>query len=267
MTQSLLGSPNGERPSVVAHRATPTQQPREQLPSHAPPAYRQARVAPRFPVGLVIAACIATHLVAASLAYRDLARDLYALFDAAPRLLVLEHGLARLTATTVFLPPIVPTALVVLVTLWLGKARRHAEVARWLALSLVPLAIDSLLRTVGLLIAPPPATIGELLDLPTRFSLGPRLILELVGIQPPRAMLYWIVVTTVAAVVSAWCVARALLAAEAAASETFGRRRRRAAAIDAAQVGVAVVGTWSALAFAGQVALPWATQLFLKTFG
>jgi hypothetical protein len=215
----------------------------------------------------VVAACIAVHLLAASLAYRDLARDLYSLFDAAPRLLVLEHGLVRLTAMTVFLPPIIPTALIVVMSLWLGKARRRAEVARWLALSLVPLALDSLLRTVGVLIAPPPASIGALLDLPTRFSLGPRLVLDLAGIQPPRAILYWIVVSTVAAAASAWCVARALLAAEESASEKFARRRRRAAAIDALQVGVAVAGTWIALAFAGQLALPWATQFFLKTFG
>ena len=38
-------------------------------------------------------------------------------------------------------------------------------------------------------------------------------------------------------------------------------------ALDAVQVGFAVTGTWIALAFAGQVALPWAAQLFLKLFG
>ena len=35
----------------------------------------------------------------------------------------------------------------------------------------------------------------------------------------------------------------------------------------ALQVGVATAGAWIALAFAGHVALPWATQLFLRAFG
>lgn len=231
-------------------------------------ARRRAMLARPFPAAMIVAGCIAVHLLAAALIYRDLVRDLYPLFDAAPRLLVLEHGLTRLTAATVFLPPVVPSVLVVLVALWLGAGRRAEGVTRWLALAVVPLAVDSVMRAIGVLLAPSPSSIGELLDLPSRFSLGPRLVLDLAGIQPGPATGYWAVVCTAAAIVSAWCVGRAILAAEAAERQAVGRRRRRGhGAIDSLQVGVAVGGTWIALAFAGQVALPFATQLFLKLFG
>lgn len=262
MTHSIIDAPDGERPLPTAA-----------LISGAPPGdvarrWRRARVQRLFPVAPVVAACIAVHLLAAAAVYHDLARDLYALFDATPRLLVLERGLTRLTAASVFLPPVIPTALVAVVALWLGAARRCDDVARWLALALVPLAADGVLRAVGVLIAPPPSNMGELLDLPARFSPGPRLLLDLAGIRPSANVMYWAVVTTIAAVVSAWCVARALLAAEDAEREAAGRRNRRGhTAIDTLQVGVAVAGCWTALAFAGQVALPWATQLFLKVFG
>jgi hypothetical protein len=183
-------------------------------------------------------------------------------------LLVLERGLTRLTAVTVFLPPVIPTTLVVAAALWLGTARRHAAVARWLALSLVPLAIDGVFRTIGVMIAPPPANMGELLDLPARFSFAPRLFLDLAAVRPSPGLGYWAVVATVPAAISAWCVARALLAAEDAEREAVGhRRRRRRETLDAVQVGVAVAGTWIALALAGQAALPWAAQLFLQLFG
>lgn len=227
-----------------------------------------ARRAGEVSPGTIVTVCIALHLVAATLVYRDLARDLYMLFDAAPRLLVLERGLVRLTAVSVYLPPIVPTALIAGIALWLGSARRAAGVSRWLALGAVPLAIDSLLRAIGVLIAPPPASIGELLDLPTRFSLGPRVALDLAGVHPSPGAAYWVVVCTAAAAVSAWFVGRALLAADAADHAPARRRRSRGATtIDAVRAGVVVAGTWIAIAFAGQVALPWATQLFLRTFG
>ena len=269
MTQSIMSSPNGARPSPVAvERREATEPPiaiRPLLPVRRVGAVHQAR---EFPGAVVIAACVAIHLLAAALVYRRLAGDLYALFDATPRLLVLEHGLTRLTAVTVFLPPVIPTTLLIAAALRLGRRRRDPDTTRWLALSLVPLAIDSVLRMIGILLAPPPANVGELLDLPVRFSLGPRLVLDLAGVQPSPALGYWAVVATIPALISAWCVARALLAAEDAEREGVGRRRRRRSApLDALQVGVAVAGTWVLIAFAGQVALPWAAQLFLQTFG
>ncbi len=221
-----------------------------------------------FPAGVVTALCIAVHLVAASLIYRDLARTLYSLFDATPRLLVLEHGLTRLLATSVFLPPLIPTALVVGAVLWLGRRRRLEGVARWLSLALVPLALDGVGRAAGVLLAAPPANMGQLLDLPVRFSFGPRLVLDLMDVHPSANIAYWVVVATIPAAISAWCVARGLLAADDAERQAAGRRRRRGRQpIDALQAGVAVTGTWIVIAFAGQVLLPWATQLFLKIFG
>lgn len=220
-----------------------------------------------FPVAPVIAASIAVHLIAAALIYRDLVRDLYSLFDATPRLLVLEHGLTRLTAASVFLPPVVPTVLVVVVALWLGKARQVEGAARWLALAVVPLAADSAIRCVGVLLAPSPTTLGDLLDLPSRFSVGPRLLLDLADVRLGPVVGYWAVVCTAAAVLSAWCVGRAVLIAESAEREARGRRRRGRDAIQSLQVGIAVAGAWVSIGFAGQVALPFATQLFLKLFG
>lgn len=221
-----------------------------------------------FPASLVIAVCVAVHLVTASLIYRDLARDMYALFDATPRLLVLEHGLTRLMAASVFLPPIIPSALLVSVVLWLGPQRRADGVARWLSLAAVPLALDGVGRAVGVLLSPPATNMGDLLDLPVRFSFSPRLVLDLLDVHPSANITYWVVVATVPAAISAWCLACALLAAEDAEREAVGRRRRRGhRTIEVWQVGVAIFGTWIVIAFAGQLLLPWATQLFLKVFG
>lgn len=274
MTQPTVQSPNGARPAFAAPDApTVTEPPHAAQPHAAQPdaasrAGVRARSSPSSGALLIVASCAAVHLLAAALMYRSVVADLYAIFDATPRLLVLEHGLARLTAVTVFLPPVIPTTLVVAAALWLGSQRRHAEVARWLALSLVPLAIDGGFRTIGVILAPAPANVGELLDLPVRFSFAPRLLLDLAGAHPSPGVAYWAVVATVPAAVSAWCVARSLLAAEEAEREAVGhRRRRKRETLDAVQVGVAVVGSWIALAFAGQVALPWAAQLFLKIFG
>ncbi|HWE43607.1 MAG TPA: hypothetical protein VG432_13945 [Gemmatimonadaceae bacterium] len=269
MTESTIRSPNGARPPVAAPAAAATTERAPRLESPAPPrAAARPGSSPSHGALLVVAACAAVHLLAAALMYRTLVAELYALFDATPRLLVLERGLTRLTAVTVFLPPVIPTTLVVAAALWLGRRRRHVAVARWLALSLVPLAIDGILRTIGVMLAAPPANMGELLDLPVRFSPGPRLVLELIAVHPSPGLGYWVVVATVPAAISAYCVARALLAAEEAERETAGRRRRRQrGALDAVEVGVAVAGTWVALAFAGQVALPWAAQLFLKILG
>lgn len=269
MTQSVMSPPNGAQPKPAAVDQGPANErtiaARPPLPVRRTAALHQAR---GLPGALVVASCAAIHLLAAALVYRRLAGNLYTLFDATPRLLVLEHGLTRLTAVTVFLPPVVPTTLVVASALWLGRRRHDPDTTRWLALSLVPLAIDSVLRMIGILLAPPPANVGELLDLPVRFSLGPRLALDLAGANPSPALGYWAVVATIPALISAWCVARALLTAEDAEREAVGRRRRRQRApLDALQVGLAVAGTWVLIAFAGQVALPWAAQLFLKAFG
>jgi hypothetical protein len=220
------------------------------------------------PTDIVVASCIAVHLVAAALTYRDLARDLYALFDATPRLLVLETGLTRLTAASVFLPGVIPTTLLVIVAFWLGGWRRVPDVARWLAIAAVPLALDTVMRAIGVLIAPAPSNIGDLLDLPARFSPGPRMLLDLVGAHPGPSVSYWAVICTVAAAISGWCVVRALLAGEdAERAATVRRHRRGGQGMERLQVTVAVIGTWIALGFAGQVVLPFATQLFLKLFG
>lgn len=268
MTPSSIESPNGARPSFAVVNGAAVTEPARTLPSSSPRTAVRSPSSSSHAALLVVAGCAALHLLAAALMYRTLITDLYALFDATPRLLVLERGLARLTAVTVFLPPVIPTALVASAALWLGRQRRHAAVARWLALSLVPLAIDGIFRTIGVMFAPAPATVGELLDLPVRFSLAPRLFLDLAAVHPSPGLAYWAVVISVPAIISAWCVGRALLAAEEAEREAVGRRRRRKReALDAVQAGVAVAGTWLALAFAGQVALPWAAQLFLKIFG
>ena len=229
---------------------------------------RRQRVVRDFPTEIVVSGCVALHLLAATVIYRDMARDLYSLFDASPRLLVLERGFVRLTAISVFLPPVIPTALVAGTALWLGRLRRKGEAARWLALALVPLAADSVLRAVGVAIAPPPGNLGDLLDLPSRFSIGPRLALDLAGVHPGPGLAYWAVVCTVGAAASAWCVARALLAAESAERLAAGHgRRRTTSSVEVLQAATTTLGMWIALAFAGQVALPWAAQLFLRTFG
>ena len=269
MTHSIMNSTDAAAPLIAAGGVTPTDGAHAALPQRAsarPP--RPVALEREFPAIALTAACIAVHLIAASLIYRELARDLYALFDATPRLLVLEHGLTRLMAASVFLPPLIPSVLLITVALWLGARLRLDGVARWLSLAVVPLALDSVGRAAGVLLAAPPANMGELLDLPVRFSFGPRLVLDLLDVHPPANIAYWIVVATVPAGISAWCVARALLAAEEAEREAAVRRRRRGRqSIDALQVGVAVTGTWIVIAFAGQVLLPWATQLFLRIFG
>lgn len=267
MTESIVRPPDGDHRLPAGARVAPVERAQS---LDAPVRRRSAHPAARrsFPASLVVAACLAVHLLAAALLYRDLAPELYALFDATPRLLILEQGLRRLTTVTVFLPPVIPTMLVVAAALWLGRRRSLPDVTRWLALSVVPLALDGVVRTIGVVLAPAPANMGELLELPVRFSVGPRLLIDLAGLHPSPGILYWAVVATLPAAMSAWCVARALLAAEDAEREAASRRRRRrASSMDALQVGVAVAGSWIALAFAGQVALPWAVQLFLAAFG
>ncbi|HEX2780712.1 MAG TPA: hypothetical protein VHM30_14520 [Gemmatimonadaceae bacterium] len=196
-------------------------------------------------------------------------RDLYGLFDASPRLTFLEHGLTRLTAAVAYLPPVAPTLLLLGAALWVGPVRRAPTVARWLSLGAVPLAADAVLRALGTLLAPPPANAGELLDLPMRFSPGPRLLADLAGVQLGPSLQYWTVVCSAAAIIVVYCVARVLLGAEEAALEPaeLRRRRQRRDPVAALQAGVVATGCFAAIAFAGQLALPWVTQIFLQLFG
>lgn len=222
-----------------------------------------------WPALQVVAGCLALHLVAAAVVYRDLIRNLYDLFDASPRLLVLEHGLARLTTLVAFLPPVVPTILVIAATVWVGAGRRDRDVARWLTVSLVPLAFDSALRALGVGLAAPASNPGELFDLPVRFSPGPRMIAELLNARPSAGVAYWLVIGSAAAITSVYCVARALHAAEQAALEPVERRRRRRNGdpIGLLQSLVVASGAFVGIAIAGQLILPWAVQLFMRTFG
>ena len=260
MTYPTSESRNTSQSSPTSYRTIASQRPGQRIRRPRP-------AASAVPPAILVAGCVGVHLLAAAVIYHDVVRDLYALFDANPRLLVLEHGLVRLTAVSVFLPPLVPAALLASTALWVGRARRMPDVARWLAFGAVPLAADGVLRAIGVVIAPAPSNVGELLDLPSRFSLGPRLVLDLTGVRPPGSIAYWVVICTAAAGISAWCVARALLAAERAPDASRRLHHRRTSEIEALQVGVATAGAWIALAFAGQVALPWATQLFLRVFG
>jgi hypothetical protein len=125
------------------------------------------------------------------------------------------------------------------------------------------------LRAIGTLLAPPPATVGELLDLPARFSPGPRLVADLLGLHVRGGTMYWLVVCSAAAGAVVCCVARALLAAEEAALEPVERRRRRRLGDPIAVVQAATIatGAFFALAFLGQLALPPVTQLFLRLLG
>lgn len=227
------------------------------------------RARKEWPALQVIAACLALHLVAAAVVYRDLIRNLYDLFDASPRLLVLEHGLARVTTLVAFLPPVVPTIVVIAATLWVGGARREREVARWLTLSLIPLALDGALRALGVALAAPASNPGELFDLPVRFSPGPRMIAELIGARPSAGVAYWLVICSAAALASVYGVARALHSAGEAALEPVERRRRRRSGdpIGMLQSLVVASGAFVGIALAGQLILPWAVQIFLRAFG
>ena len=82
-------------------------------------------------------------------------------------------------------------------------------------------------------------------------------------------MMYWLVVCSAAAAITVYCVARALLAAEEAVLEPVERRRRRRSGdpIAALQSLTVATGAFLALAFVGQLALPPATQLFLRLLG
>jgi hypothetical protein len=126
------------------------------------------------------------------------------------------------------------------------------------------------MRAIGVWLAAPPATVGELLDLPARFSPGPRMFAELAGIPiVGGGTVYWSVVCSLAAFVAVLCVSRALQFAEEAGVDPAERRRRRARGQGVASVQHAIVSVsaFVVVAFLGQLALPIATQLFLRAFG
>lgn len=215
----------------------------------------------------VIAACV--HLLAAAVTYRDVVTDLYALFAQAPQLSVMARGLTRLLAVSIFLPPILPALLLGAAALWLRDGIRHFEVARSLALGCAALAADSALRALGVLVAPAPANLGEVLDLQNRLAPGARTVAALVGAQPGPGVEYWLAIFTLGALGAIWFVARAVQAAELASLEprTGRRRRRGAGGVAAFQALVVALGAYLALGALGKAALPVATQLFLKLFG
>jgi hypothetical protein len=227
--------------------------------------YRQ-----RAGIGSLVAIALAAHIVAASLLYSRLVRDLFSLIEDTPRLAALERGLVRILAASLYLPPFAPSVLLIVAALWVGSARRDQRVARMLSYGVIALAFDSLMRVIGVWLAEPPATVGELLDLPARFSPGPRMFAELAGIPVVGSgAIYWSVVCSLAAFVTVLCVSRALLFAEDTASDPIERRRRRARGQSIASVQHAVMSVvaFGVIALLGQLALPLATQLFLRTFG
>lgn len=229
----------------------------------------RTRAAKPWPALHVIAGSVAVHLIAAAVVYRDLVRNLYEIFDERPRLLVLEHGLARLTALIAFLPPVAPSLLLIGVAVWVGAARRERAVARWLSLAMVILAADGALRALGVAIAPAVGTPGELFDLPVRFSPGPRLVVDLLGAHPGGAVMYWLVSCSFAALASLYCAASALHAAEESALEPVERRRRRRDGDSIGQLQALVVATggYVAIVAAGQLALPPLMQMLMRFFG
>ena len=220
--------------------------------------------------GLLIALSLLTHIVAASLIYSRLVGVLYSLIEDTPRLAVLERGLVRLLAASVYLPPFAPSILLIGAASWLASTRRERRVARMLSFGVVALAADTVMRMIGVLLAAPPVTVGELLDLPARFSPGPRMFAELLGIPiGGSGALYWSVVVSLAALTTIACASRALLFAEQAEADPAQLRRRRARGQTIAGVQHAVVSVvaFVLIAFIGQLALPLATQLFLRMFG
>lgn len=217
------------------------------------------------PAAIVLAAtCV--HLLAAAVMYRDVVTDLYALFAATPQLSVMARGLTRLLATSVFLPPILPALLLAGAALWLRGGA--ADVARWLAIGCAALAVDQLVRAVGVVVAPAPANLGDALDLQNRLAPGARMIAELAGTRPGPVVGYWLASLTLGAVGVVFSVARALHAeALVSMGPAARRRRRRAGGVAGFQAACVAIGAYLLLGALGRVALPVATQLFLKLFG
>ena len=217
----------------------------------------------------IVLASIALHMIAASALYSLLVGKLYVFLEDTPRLIVLENGLVRLLAVSVFLPPVAPTLLLIATALWLGDTRGPKS-SMLLGYGAMALATDTLLRLLGVWLAPPPANVGDLLDLPARFSPGPRMLAALAGYEVTGSgFVYWSVVCSIAALIVVYCVAGALLEAERSRMDPIELRRRstRGDPIAALQFATISVVVFLGIAFAGELALPPATQLFLQTFG
>ena len=220
------------------------------------------------PPATIVLAAICVHLLAAAVIYRDVVTDMYALFAATPRLTVMARGLTRLLATSAFLPPILPALLLLGAALWLRGGASRPEPARWLAFGCAVLALDQLLRAVGVVAAPAPPNLGDALDLQNRLAPGARMVAELIGARPDPVVGYWLSTLTVGAAGVVFAVARALHAGEVAALQPAARRRRRRAdGVAAFQAACAANGAYLLLGAVGRVALPVATQLFLELFG
>lgn len=213
---------------------------------------------------------VSVHLVAASALYAYLVRALYAMLAETPRLVVLERGLVRILAVSVFLPPVAPTLLLIGVTGWAGRERHEPEVARLLSTGALLLAMDSACRLVGVLLAAPASAVGELIDLPARFSPGPRMVASALGHDVSgNALVYWSVVCSFAAIAVVMLTARAIVHGERARLDPVERRRRAVRGDGIAHIQALVLTSLAfvAIAFAGEVALPPITQLFLRVFG
>jgi hypothetical protein len=260
---SRLGTDSGHDVMIV--RAEPVADPSpRRTPARRPARKRAANN------GTMLAIAMGVHALAAALIYSLLVTELYALIEHTPRLASLERGLVRLLAVIEFLPPFAPTVLLAATAVWLGDARKNSRVARALVYGALALAADTVLRLVGVSLSVPPENVGELLDLPARYSPGARMIADLLGVEiAGSGALYWLVVCSIAAAVVVTCVSRALVFAEEAALDPVDLRRRRArgtAIVDVQCFALSAIA-FGVIAFVGQLALPFATQFFLEIFG
>lgn len=219
-------------------------------------------------VRVVLAVCV--HVIAASALYAYLVRALYVALADTPRLVVLERGLVRILAASIFLPPVAPTLLLLAAAVWVGRERREPAVGRLLSAGALALAADSACRLLGVLLAAPASSVGELIDMPARFSPGPRMLASAVGHEVSgHALVYWSVVCSFAAIAVVVLTARAVVESERARLDPVERRRRavRGDTIAYAQALVVTAIAFASIAFAGEIALPPVTQLFLRLFG
>ena len=219
---------------------------------------------------MLLAIAVGAHALAAALIYSILVAELYALIEHTPRLAALERGLVRLLAVIEFLPPFAPTVLLAATAVWIGNARKNSRVARALVYGSFALTADTVFRLIGVSLSVPPGNVGEVLDLPARYSPGLRMIADLLGIEiASSGVLYWLVVCSIPAIVVVACVSRALVFAEEAELDPVDLRRRRArgtAIVDVQSVVLSAIA-FAVIALVGQLALPFATQFFLEIFG
>ena len=245
-------------------------------------ATRHMGVAPRTPRSRVVVSrhgmspgvrvllAVSVHLVTASALYAYLVRALYLVLADTPRLVVLERGLVRILAASIFLPPVTPTLLLLGATAWAGRERHEPVVGRLLSVGALALAGDSACRLLGVLLSARASAVGELIDLPARSSPGPRMLASALGHDVSgNALVYWSVVCSFAAIAVVVLVARAVVATERARLDPVERRRRAIRGDTIAFVQALAVSAiaFVAIAFAGEVALPPVTQLFLRVFG